>query len=111
MTESALKAGYSEYTANVAGRAIEPMHQKRIKDALQHKGVTTDRIAAVLLRGLKATRPDPSGPGTVVDYKERREYSKLALEAMGEIKSGTTVAVQINLPTVAMDSTAWGEED
>ena len=105
MHDSAIAAGYSETVANVAGQKIETRHLKSIKEALAESGVTTNRLAKVINDGLDAKRIDDS-----IDYRERREYTKLSLEALGELKSGTTVAVQINLPAVAVNKDAWGEE-
>ncbi len=93
MTQAALNAGYSPSMANIAGAHIEPKAELRIKDALSAVGATNDVLAGVILAGL--TAEDPAGN---INYRERREYTKLALEAKGELKTGNTVAVQINFP-------------
>lgn len=107
MRASALEAGYSENTANQACVKLEPGHNLRMKEAIAQANVTTSRIAQVIDRGLDATK-HVKDVGEVVDYKEQREFSRLALEVMGELKTGSTVAVQINLPNGFLD--AWGEE-
>jgi hypothetical protein len=104
MTQSALMAGYSPSMANIAGRAIEPKHQESIKDALNLAGATNSRLACVIVDGLSAN--DAEGN---VNYRERREYTKLALEAKGELKSGNTVAVQINFPAGLVER--WAKDE
>lgn len=104
MTQSALAAGYSANTANQACAKLEPAHNRRIKEAIEDAGATNDVLATVIVKGLSAERADGS-----VDYRERREHVRLALEAKGELKTGATVAVQINLPNGFLD--AWGEEE
>lgn len=97
MSESAREAGYSSALQNQAGKWIEPKAQENIKQALISKGVSNERIAAVLERGLTATK-HVKDVGEVDDFKERRETARLALECLGELKTGNTVAVQINFP-------------
>lgn len=106
MVQSALNAGYSPAMANIAGAQIEPKHNQSIKEALQTAGVTTNRLAEVIQDGLTASKGDGS-----TDYKERREYTKLSLEAMGELKSGSSVAVQINFPSGLADRWALDTEE
>ena len=113
MQDSALQAGYKPSVARLAGEKLEPRHQARIKEALHNQGVTTNALASVIKHGLEATKvvTSPTEPDReVVDYGERRQYTKLALEAMGELETKSVVAVQINLPQVAMDRSTWGEE-
>ena len=98
MLESALKAGYSVGSAYKAGGRIEPYAKKSIREALEAAGVTNERLAQVVVEGLDATKLAGKDDQVVTDYKERREYTKLALEATGELKTGATVAVQINFP-------------
>jgi hypothetical protein len=93
MYESAKDAGYTEAIANIAGARIEPQHNMRIKEALEGVGATNVLIAERLLEGLNAERADGS-----TDYRERREHAKLILEAKGELKTGNTVAIQVNIP-------------
>ena len=93
MLESAREAGYAESVARIAHAKLEPRSQANIKDALEAIGVTNHVLAGVISSGLAAERVDGS-----TDYRERREYTKLALEAKGELKTGTQVAVQINFP-------------
>lgn len=93
MKESALEAGYSASMANVAGAWIEPKHNESIKAALEASGVTNLRLAGVIEAGLSAVDTDGN-----VSFRERREYTKLALEAKGELKTGTQALVQINFP-------------
>lgn len=94
MREAALQAGYGLATANTAGARLEPKSELRIREALEAAGGTNDVLAGVIVAGLTAS--DPEGN---VNYRERREYTKLALEAKGELKTGSTVAVQINFPS------------
>jgi hypothetical protein len=113
MREAALKAGFTTSVANKAGERLEPPHTTRIRQALEHAGVTTNHLANVIKDGLSAVKvvTSPTEPDReVTDYGERRQYTKLALEAMGELDTGTKVAVQIVLPNVASDPNAWGEE-
>lgn len=93
MSEAAREAGYSPALQNQASARIEPKHNQSIKEALEGVGVTNPILAGVILAGLTADKADGS-----TDYRERREYTKLALEAKGELKTGTQVAVQINFP-------------
>jgi hypothetical protein len=111
MRKSALEAGYAESTANIAHERLEPRRIQTMKDALESAGVTKEKISAVILEGLSATKlvTSPTEPDKeVVDYGERRQYAKLSLEAMGELQSKPTVAIQINLPNAAL--TEWGDE-
>ena len=98
MSEAARESGYSPALVNQACNRIEPKAQLAIKDALIARGVGTDRLAEVIEKGLSATKYVKDA-GTMDDYKERREYARLSLEALGELKAGSTVAVQINFPS------------
>jgi hypothetical protein len=67
----------------------------------------------VIRNGLEAVKvvTSPTEPDReVVDYGERRQYTKLALEAMGELETKTQIAVQVVLPAVAAKPDAWGDE-
>lgn len=97
MSEAAREAGYSPALQNQACVRIEPKSQLAIKEALLLKGVGTERIAGVIEAGLSATKPVKDF-GIVDDYKERREYARLSLEALGELKT-SSVNVQINFPS------------
>ena len=104
MKQSAIQAGYSPSTANVAHNHIEPASQLRIKDALERKGVTNERLAAVIEDGLNAVDSEERP-----NHRIRYDFTKLALEAKGELKSGASVAIQINLPGDFLEP--WGDED
>jgi len=104
MSESARLAGYSPALQNQAGAQLEPKSQLRIKEALEAAGATNDVLAGVIVNGLNALRPDAT-----TDYRERREYAKLALEAKGELKTNTAVQVNINLPDNW--GSTWGAEE
>ena len=104
MRQSALMAGYTPGQANDANKMLEPKYQESIKDALNLAGATNSRLACVIVDGLSAN--DAEGN---VNYRERREYTKLALEAKGELKSGNTVAVQINFPAGLVER--WAKDD
>lgn len=112
MRQAALDAGFKPSQAQNAMQRIEPIHNIRIKEALQSSGVTTHRLAEVIKNGLEAVKvvTSPTEPDReVVDYGERRQYTKLALEAMGELESKTQIAVQVVLPQVATQPEAWGD--
>ena len=112
MTQAALEAGYSPSSANIASVRNETKHLQNIKEALESTGVTNNRLAVVIQDALEANRAVIVDKSIeyVTDHKTRLDATKLALEAKGELKSGTTVAVQINLPAVAVNKDAWGEE-
>ena len=98
MSESARAAGYSPALVNQAGARLEAKSQQRIREALDAAGATNDVLAGVIVAGLSATDAEDN-----VNYRERREYTRLALEAKGELKSTAQVAVQINFPAGLVD--------
>lgn len=98
MKDSALEAGYAPSVARIANSKLEPRSELRIKEALDAAGGTNDVLAGVIVAGLSAS--DPEG---AVNWRERREYTKLCLEAKGELKTGTTALVQINFPAGLAD--------
>lgn len=110
MKQSAIEAGYPLSVAEKADSRIEPKAQENIKQALISKGVSNDRLAAVLERGLTATK-FVKYYGEVDDFKERRETARLALECLGELKTGNTVAVQINFPAGLAEMLAKDAEE
>lgn len=93
MKDSALAAGYAPSVANVANSKLEPRSEANIKEALAEMGATNHVLAGVIVAGLGAEDSDGK-----VNYRERREYTKLALEAKGELKTGSQALVQINFP-------------
>lgn len=111
MTQSALAAGYTPSMAHSASTKLEPQHNVSIKEALNAVGAHNVRLAEVIVAGLTAA--DPEGN---VNFRERREYTKLALEAKGELKTGSTALVQINFPAglaelFTLDAGEFGKED
>ena len=104
MSESARLAGYSPALQNQAGARLEPKAEVRIKQALENAGITNDVLSQVILDGLKAEDADKRP-----NHRIRYDFTKLALEAKGELKSGASVAIQINLPGDFLEP--WGDED
>lgn len=112
-TMAAAIAGIKPENAYRGGKQLEqrPRVQQTFRQALEQAGVNNELIAKRIRQGLGATKliTSPTEPDkTVVDFAERRQYSKLALEAMGELQSKSTVAIQINLPNDW--SNDWGSE-
>lgn len=110
MKQSALEAGYPLSVAEKADSRIEPKAQENIKQALISKGVSNERIADLIERGFTAIK-HVKGVGIVDDFKERRETARLALECLGELKTGNTVAVQINFPAGLAEMLAKDAEE
>lgn len=100
MSEAARAAGYSEAMINQSSRLLEPKSEQRIKEALNAAGATNDVLADVLIHALTADKALVVGKSIqyVTDHKTRLEATRMALEAKGELKTGNTVAVQINFP-------------
>lgn len=105
MQASAREAGYTESVSRIASTRLEPKAELSIRQALTEAGVTNPYLSNVIANGLTAE----IAPG-IPNHAERRQFTRLALEAKGELKTGSTVAVQVILPTVSADPTAWGEE-
>ena len=75
-------------TAYKSGSRIEPYAKKKsIKEALEAAGITNERLAEVVVDGLGATKLAGKDDQVVVDHRERREYTKLALECKGETET------------------------
>lgn len=113
MSEAAREAGYSDALINQAGARIEPKAELRIKEALNAAGATNDVLADVIVAGLTARKSVVVDKQVVEvdDLRERREYAKLCLEAKGELKTGSTVAVQINFPAGLAEMLAKDAEE
>lgn len=111
MTDSAIAAGYSVGAAYKAGSRIEPYAKKSIKEALEAAGVSNERLASVVLDGLSATKLAGKDDQEMPDYSERRQYTRLALEATEQLKQGNTVAVQINFPSGLAEMLAKDAEE
>ena len=104
MYQSAIKAGYTSSEALNATTRVEPQRQLLIKDALPIVGATNQRVAEVIFGALQAEKTDTA------DHKIRLNAARMIAEATGQIDTKATVAVQINLPAVAVNKDAWGEE-
>lgn len=113
MSESARAAGYSDAMINQSSRLLEPKSELRIKEALNAAGATNDVLADVLIHALTADKALVVGKSIeyVTDHKTRLEATRMALEAKGEIKSGNTVAVQINFPAGLAEMLAGDAEE
>ncbi len=88
MRAAALEAGYSESMANVAGVEIMPMCREAFRKALGHR-ISIGKLADTISAGLDAEYTQYfADKGRVIDerrnpdYRERREYSKLAANLM-----------------------------
>lgn len=103
MQESALSAGYTESMARNAGNKIEPKADQLIKDALLETGVNSSVLAIAIKDALTAQGKYGA------DHKVRLEAVKFIAQIRGELESSTKVAVQINLPAIAVDQSAWNE--
>jgi len=115
MRESAIRAGYSRNTANIAHEALEPRHELRIREALIQVDASSMHVAQALKDALNAGRVHilEDGPveTDVPDHKIRMDAAKLIAQITGELDTKTQVAVQINLPGVAVDAAAWGDDE
>lgn len=100
MRKAALKAGYSESMADAAGRVLEPKAKQSIKEALEEMGADNSYLAKVIKDGLGAEKALVVDKQivSVPDMAERRQSARLCLEASGELKTASTVAIQMNLP-------------
>ena len=114
-TLAAIASGVTASNAARVAKKMEakPRIQQRIREALDREGVNTTLLAKKIKSGLDATKAIVINNNiqNVDDFSERRQYTKLALEALGELDTSTKVAVQIVLPSVANDPAAWGEDD
>lgn len=114
-TLAAIASGVTASNAARVGKRMEakPRIQLRIREALDRQGVNTTLLAKKIRSGLKATKTIIINNSTenVIDFGERRQYTKLALEALGELETGAKVAVQIVLPAIAGAKDEWGGED
>ena len=88
MRQAALDAGYSENTASDAYRAIMPHTREAFRQALHHR-ISIGKLSDTIAAGLNAEYTQFfADKGTVVDqrittdYRERREYAKLAANLM-----------------------------
>ena len=104
MYQSAIKAGYTSSEALNATTRVEPQRQLLIKDSLPLVGCTNIRVAETIKEALNATKQDDA------DHKIRMNAARMIAELTGQIDTKATVAVQINLPAVAVNKDAWGEE-
>lgn len=100
MTQSALNAGYAPSTAHAASSLIEPGSRVRIAECLEQSGAANPQLAMAIVNALSANKAVNIDGVTELhaDHRIRLDAVRLALEAKGELKSGATVAVQINFP-------------
>ena len=88
MRAAALEAGYSESTANLAYREIMPQTREAFRQALHHR-ISIGKLSDTIAAGLQAESIQYFADKGVVlderkttDYRERREYAKLAANLM-----------------------------
>lgn len=94
---AALASGLSESVADKACQKLEPKAKRLISDYLEKAGATPLKAAEIIAQGLDATKV--SDGSEVVDYKERREYTKLYAELTGQLdrkSSGGGVSINIS---------------
>jgi len=92
--QTALKAGYAESTANVAGKEIEDRiaNNEEFKKLMEEKGITDDYLIKKLKEGMNAdvvkTATEKgmiTDEKTYTDYSTREKYVKLTLETKGRL--------------------------
>lgn len=79
--DAALTAGYSESTARAATAAIESPNVRAAFQRLMRQVIPPGRIVKVVGEGLEAFKSWTDGEGEThieTDYRERREYAKMA---------------------------------
>lgn len=103
MYQAAIEAKLPESVAKNAGERIEPKADKLIKEALLETGVNSSVLAIAIKDALTAQGKYGA------DHKVRLEAVKFIAQIRGELESSTKVAVQINLPAIAVDQSAWNE--
>ena len=88
MRAAALAAGYSEAMANQASRDLMPACRDAFREALQHR-ISINKLSNTIAAGLDAESIQYfADKGMVLDerkttdYRERREYAKLAANLM-----------------------------
>lgn len=85
-TQAALAADYSPSTARNAGVMVETPDVKNLFQSLIQRRITPEKIAQRLEEGMDAIQTMIVGEGEpldVINYRERREYLKLAAEYGG----------------------------
>jgi hypothetical protein len=113
MKDAAIEAGFTPSTARTANSLFEPGSRIRIAEALEGAGATNPFLATAIHDALNADKAIVVDKTIqyVTDHRVRLDAVRLALEAKGELKTGNTVAVQINFPAGLAEMLAQDAEE